>query len=104
MTQIVTAIFEKGLFRPLTDFNLPLAEGQRVRLIVETPSALSEVTERYAVKDTELSSRNRRALALLRDWMAEPDELGSAWWDAFERDLARNRLTLGESINFDEVE
>jgi predicted DNA-binding antitoxin AbrB/MazE fold protein len=37
-TQAVDAIFENGGFRPLQPLNLPLAEGQRVRLVVETPT------------------------------------------------------------------
>ena len=43
MTQTLTAVFEKGIFRPLTMFNLPIAEGQQVRLTVETPEPLSGV-------------------------------------------------------------
>lgn len=43
MTQTFTAVFEKGLFRPLTGFDLPIAEGQQVRLIVETPEFPTEI-------------------------------------------------------------
>lgn len=45
MIQTVTAVFEKGLFRPLTGFKLPLAEGQHVQLIVETPSASTDILD-----------------------------------------------------------
>jgi predicted DNA-binding antitoxin AbrB/MazE fold protein len=43
VAQTLTAVFEKGLFRPLTRFNLPIAEGQQVRLIVETPAPPTEI-------------------------------------------------------------
>ncbi len=36
MTQIVDAVYENGLFRPLTPPASVLAEGQTVRLVVET--------------------------------------------------------------------
>ncbi len=35
MKQPIDAIYEKGAFRPLASEDLRLAEGQRVRLIVE---------------------------------------------------------------------
>ncbi|MEJ5310035.1 MAG: antitoxin AF2212-like protein [Anaerolineae bacterium] len=37
--QTFTAVFEKGKFRPLTKFRLPISEGQQVRLTVETPES-----------------------------------------------------------------
>jgi len=40
---------------------------------------------------------NQRALALLDQWMSEPDELGSAWWEAFEAELKQNRLAFREA-------
>jgi hypothetical protein len=49
-----------------------------------------------ALPEAELHPQNRRALALLRDWMAEPDDLGDDWWDAFEQDLKQNRFSLRE--------
>ena len=39
---------------------------------------------------------NERALALLDQWMCEPDELGSAWWEAFEAELKQYRLAFHE--------
>ena len=42
MTQVLEAVFEKGKFKPVENGSLPFAEGQRVKLTVETPS-LSEV-------------------------------------------------------------
>ena len=37
MSQVIDAVFIDGNFKPLNDARIPLAEGQRVRLIVETP-------------------------------------------------------------------
>lgn len=39
MTQIVEAIYENGMFRPITPADLPLSEGQQVRLLVDTVTA-----------------------------------------------------------------
>jgi hypothetical protein len=44
-----------------------------------------------------LRSQNQRALALLRAWQNQSDELGQAWWDDFERDLAEHRFSLLEA-------
>jgi predicted DNA-binding antitoxin AbrB/MazE fold protein len=38
MTQTLDAVFEDGSFKPLNNGSLPFAEGQRVRLTVETPA------------------------------------------------------------------
>jgi hypothetical protein len=37
---------------------------------------------------------NQAALALLEEWMSEPDDLGDDWWDDFENDLRQNRFSL----------
>jgi predicted DNA-binding antitoxin AbrB/MazE fold protein len=37
MSQVIDAVFSDGNFKPLNGARLPLVEGQRVRLIVETP-------------------------------------------------------------------
>jgi predicted DNA-binding antitoxin AbrB/MazE fold protein len=42
MNQVVEAIFEDGAFRILDAPGLPLSEGQRVRLHIETSSATPE--------------------------------------------------------------
>ncbi len=44
----------------------------------------------------ELRPANQRALALLDQWMSEPDELGSAWWESFEAELKQHRLVFPE--------
>lgn len=40
--------------------------------------------------------RNQELLRLLKDWMSAPDDLGEEWWEEFDRDLARNRLSLSD--------
>ncbi len=37
MNQVIEAIFEGGVFKILDSPDLPLSEGQQVRLIIETP-------------------------------------------------------------------
>lgn len=44
----------------------------------------------------ELHLTNQRALNMLDQWMSEPDELGSAWWEAFETELKQRRLVFPE--------
>jgi hypothetical protein len=48
--------------------------------------------------EVSLRPQNQRALALLQDWLAEPDELGDDWWDAFEQDLRRHRFSFREVV------
>lgn len=38
MTQTLDAVFTDGSFKPLNNGSLPFAEGQRVKLTVETPA------------------------------------------------------------------
>lgn len=38
MTQTLDAVFKDGSFKPLNNGSLSFAEGQRVRLTVETPA------------------------------------------------------------------
>jgi len=37
MSRVIDAVFSDGNFKPLNGDRLPLSEGQRVRLIIETP-------------------------------------------------------------------
>jgi phytoene/squalene synthetase len=69
----------------------------------------AEATSHYTLQsavlpESELPPQNREALALLHAWMAEPDDLGEAWGDEFERDLAENRLQFGNLDSSHEVE
>ena len=43
--QLIEAVFENGVLRPLTEIQPPLPEGQRVRLLVETEEALPRALE-----------------------------------------------------------
>lgn len=38
MKQTIDAVFDNGNFRPLSNQSLPFAQGQRVKLIIESPS------------------------------------------------------------------
>ncbi len=60
---------------------------------VSAPYRLQSV----AVTSPELRPENRRALDLLDAWMAEPEDLGETWWDAFERELRQRRFSLREA-------
>jgi predicted DNA-binding antitoxin AbrB/MazE fold protein len=42
MKQTIDAVFDNGSFRPVNRRALPFSQGQRVRLIVETPSPTQE--------------------------------------------------------------
>lgn len=59
MIQTVEAIFEHGVFRVLNASDLPLSEGQQVRLIIETPTENSaELLDLAAQVYEGLSSRD----------------------------------------------
>ncbi len=45
LKQTVDAVFENGVFRPLTPRDIPIVEGQQVRLTVETLESPAEVLE-----------------------------------------------------------
>lgn len=47
-----------------------------------------------SASEASLRPENRHALKVLRDWMAEPDDLGDDWWDAFEQELEENRFSI----------
>ena len=38
---------------------------------------------------------NRHALALLEEWMSEPDDRGEHWWAQFEKYVRNQRLSIG---------
>jgi hypothetical protein len=59
-------------------------------------SETTVLTESNTVDSPVLPPKNQRALDLLHAWMAESDELGDAWWDDFERDLAQSRPKFRE--------
>ncbi len=43
--QLIDAVFEHGVLRPLTEFQPPITEGRRVRLLVETDDPLPHALE-----------------------------------------------------------
>ena len=46
----------------------------------------------YAVP--QIRPENKRALALLDEWMSELDDLGEDWWAEFEKELREHRLAF----------
>src|SRR3972149_9171270 len=42
----------------------------------------------------QIRPENRRALALLDEWMSAPDDLGEDWWAEFEKELGEHRLAF----------
>ncbi len=76
---------------------LDLVARLLVRLQQDRADAASDYLLQSAVfPEAGLRPQNQRALALLRDWLAEPDNLGDAWWDEFERNMEQSRLTFRE--------
>lgn len=65
---------------------LPLAEEQDEH--IEQVSPIEEE------KIAKLRPQNRRALALLEEWMSKPVEVDEADWRLFEHDLEHQRLTF----------
>lgn len=47
--------------------------------------------------EAPVREENRRALALLDAWLSEPDDLGEDWWEEFEQEMYKHRLTIQES-------
>ncbi len=41
-----------------------------------------------------LRPRNKQLLHWLDSWLATPDDRGESWWNKFEADLSRDRLTI----------
>ncbi|MEM7034671.1 MAG: hypothetical protein AAF629_34345 [Chloroflexota bacterium] len=51
--------------------------------------------ERERVKQQE--AKNQLALALLDEWLLEPDEFDNEWWDEFEQELQENRFSFAKA-------
>jgi predicted DNA-binding antitoxin AbrB/MazE fold protein len=43
--QTFDAVFENGVFRPLAPLDVPISEGQQVRLVMEAPESPEEILE-----------------------------------------------------------
>ncbi len=41
-------------------------------------------------------SKNEEILALLDEWMKEPDDMGEEWWAKFDEELKANRMNFPE--------
>lgn len=55
--QTFEAVFENGVFRPLTSFKVPIPEGQQVWLVMEAPESPQEILELAAQVYEGLSER-----------------------------------------------
>ena len=76
---------------------LDLVAGLMIRLQRDAAESVGQYRfQSAALHDVGLRPQNQCALALLRDWLAEPDELGEAWWAEFEQDLQHHRLAFRE--------
>ena len=62
----------------------------------QTDTAGRYVLQSAAWPTPRLRPENQRALALLGEWLAEPDSLGEGWWDAFEHDLEQHRFSIDD--------
>ena len=49
---------------------------------------------RQALRPIEVSENNLRAISLLEEWFAEPDDLGEDFWEEFDKELEANRFTI----------
>jgi len=63
---------------------------------VEVEPESSPSVEDESVRAERIRAQNEKALKLLHEWMAEPDDMGEAWWHEFEAELRQNRLTFPE--------
>ena len=44
--------------------------------------------------EEKIPSQNQQALALLEEWMSEPDDMSEEWWEEFERELGGHRFSI----------
>ena len=61
-------------------------------------SVAEALQEMAAASDipADLPERNRRLIALVRKWVATPDDKSPEWWDEFERDVLGSRFKIPE--------
>lgn len=90
--------FTRSLFRSSqreSSVTQPDLSGKlSLRLSGDRQSAVSDYRLHSEVLTLHLRPENQRLLGLLSDWYATPDELGDAWWEDFEEELAINRFHL----------
>ena len=94
---LVVLWFEQRIIdsRTASGFDIPL------RIMAETLANESVTTRTHSLSQVALAREpvrlaNERALILINQWMSEPDELGAAWWEAFENELKLVRLAFRE--------
>jgi len=78
---------------------LGMQTWELVKVVEESVEAEPESppsVEGESVRAERIRAQNEKALKLLHEWMAEPDDMGEAWWDEFEAELRQNRLTFPE--------
>lgn len=59
--------------------------------------SLADLERLRELREGETRPLNRAALDWLDRWLSTPDTMGSAWWEAFERELREHPIELGES-------
>jgi len=89
MTERITAVMEKGMFRPLQPVDVP--EGRHVELEV--------VRLLPTVEDRELAVRQMDQA--FQEFWEEAAQYPEEWWDEFQRDLQANRMNFEERVSFE---
>lgn len=74
MSQAINAVYEGGAFRLLEESDLPLSEGQRVRLRIEMPDDMLELAaDVYEGLSEEQIAEVERAALDRREFFGEDD-------------------------------
>ena len=60
----------------------PFVQGEEINYLQE------------ALSLTEISQNNLKAIKLLEEWFAEPDDLGEDFWKEFDKELEANRFNI----------
>ena len=69
-------------FRYKDSSQAPFVQGKEIDYLQETLSL------------TEISQNNLKAIKLLEEWFAEPDDLGEDFWKEFDKELEANRFNI----------
>ena len=57
-------------------------------------SEIAEEIKQMLAKGEHLPPKNRQALALMAEWLAEPEEESADWWNEFNAGLEQHRFRL----------
>jgi hypothetical protein len=85
-------------YRSISDHALGTSGGQSFNWLND--STLSFIAAYLIAKlqkpvgQVQIREKNLRAIALLEEWFSEPDDLGPAFWENFDKDLEANRFTI----------